>query len=109
MPILPLLSLALHCWKPIPMMNHSRYWVDVVPVEGRTDVMELRYGTGLEDGMLEVDFVDAVLPPVNGETRNAPTSDFDLSFSRTKSGRYDLIVRDRSSGRSSKVRNFRCD
>lgn len=99
----------LRCWKPIPFSGQARHWIEVVPIDGRTDAMLLQFGTGLTDGLSEITFADLVLPPADGEFRNAPGSAFEITFSRAKCGRYDLVTRDRASGKSSTIRNFRCE
>jgi len=99
----------VRCWKPVPFSGQARHWIEVIPVEGRADAMRLLFGTGLSDGLSEITFSDLVLPPVAGEFRNAPGSAFEITFTRAKSGRFDLVTRDPASGKSSTIRNFRCE
>jgi|GEM_PF-3369285 len=97
-----------HCSKT-NLWNQSRKWVDIYPVEGRTDVLTIQYGNGIDTQMIDVLFTDLVLPGVDGEYRAAPPSKTEVTFLRAKTGRFELRIRDRKTGTQFRMTGFRCE
>lgn len=99
----------IRCWKPHPYVHLARYWVEIRPTASRTGLLQLEFGTGTEDGMTDIRFTEEVHPPTDGIYRTDAANTTDLEFAPARNGRFELRLRERSSGKKPyRMKGFSC-